>query len=132
MNVIPSSTGAAKAIGKIMPVLAGKLTGMSLRIPTPNISIVDLTVCLERGAKYSAIIEAMRAAAEGPMKGILAVTDEDVVSTDFVSDPHSSILDVKAGIALNDNFVKLVAWYDNEYGYSCRVLDMAQHIGNTR
>ena len=131
MNVIPSSTGAAKAIGRVIPSLAGKLTGMSLRIPTPDVSIVDLTACLEKGAKFTDIVAAMREAADGPMKGILAVTDEDLVSSDFVSDPHSSIFDVKASIALNDHFVKVVAWYDNEYGYSCRVLDLATHMGRT-
>lgn len=131
MNIIPSSTGAAKAIGRVIPSLAGKLTGMSLRIPTPDVSIVDLTACLAKGAKYSEIVAAMREAANGSMKGILAVTDEDVVSSDFVSDTHSSIFDVKAGIALNDNFVKVVSWYDNEYGYSCRVLDLARHMGRT-
>jgi len=131
MNVIPSSTGAAKAVGKVIPSLNGKLTGMSFRIPTANVSVVDLTVSLEKAAKYADIVAAIREASNGSMKGILGITDDAVVSSDFVSDKHSSIFDVKAGIALNDNFVKLVSWYDNEYGYSCRVLDLVGHIGKS-
>lgn len=131
MNVIPSSTGAAKAVGKVIPSLAGKLTGMSFRVPTANVSVVDLTVSLTKGAKYDQIKEAMRAAAEGELKGILGYTEDAVVSSDFVSDPRSSIFDANAGIALNDNFVKLVSWYDNECGYSNRVLDLIQHMDNT-
>ena len=131
MNVIPSSTGAAKAVGKVIPSLAGKLTGMSFRVPTANVSVVDLTVTLTKGAKYDHIKEAVRAASEGEMKGILGYTEDAVVSSDFVSDPRSSIFDANAGIALNDNFVKLVSWYDNECGYSNRVLDLIQHMDNT-
>lgn len=132
MNVIPSSTGAAKAVGKVIPSLNGKLTGMAFRVPTPNVSVVDLTVLLEKGAKYDQIKEAMRAASEGELKGILGYTEDDVVSSDFVTDSRSSIFDAKAGIALSDTFVKLVSWYDNEYGYSCRVLDLVEHMDNTR
>ncbi len=128
MNVIPSSTGAAKAVGKVIPELKGKLTGMAFRVPTPNVSVVDLTVVLNKGAKYADIAKAMKTASEGELKGILGYTDEDVVSSDFVSDPRSSIFDAKAGIALTDNFVKVVSWYDNEYGYSTRVLDLVQHM----
>jgi glyceraldehyde 3-phosphate dehydrogenase len=131
MNVIPSSTGAAKAVGKVIPSLNGKLTGMSFRVPTANVSVVDLTARLERGAKYSDIKAAIKAASEGEMKGILGYTDEAVVSSDFVSDPRSSIFDAEAGIALNDEFVKLVSWYDNECGYSTRVLDLITHMDNT-
>lgn len=132
MNVIPSSTGAAKAVGKVIPSLNGKLTGMAFRVPTPNVSVVDLTVVLERGAKYDAIKAAIRAASEGEMKGILGYTEDAVVSSDFVSDSRSSIFDANAGIALSENFVKLVSWYDNEAGYSARVLDLIQHMDNTR
>lgn len=131
MNVIPSSTGAAKAVGKVIPSLNGKLTGMSFRVPTANVSVVDLTARLERGAKYSDIKAAIRAASEGEMKGILGYTEDSVVSSDFVSDPRSSIFDAEAGIALNDEFVKLVSWYDNECGYSNRVLDLITHMDNT-
>jgi glyceraldehyde 3-phosphate dehydrogenase len=131
MNVIPSSTGAAKAVGKVIPSLNGKLTGMSFRVPTANVSVVDLTARLERGAKYSDIKAAIRAASEGEMKGILGYTEEAVVSSDFVSDPRSSIFDAEAGIALNDEFVKLVSWYDNECGYSNRVLDLITHMEHT-
>ena len=131
MNVIPSSTGAAKAVGKVIPSLNGKLTGMSFRVPTANVSVVDLTARLERGAKYSDIKAAIRAASEGEMKGILGYTEDAVVSSDFVSDPRSSIFDAEAGIALNDEFVKLVSWYDNECGYSNRVLDLITHMEHT-
>jgi len=130
MNVIPSSTGAAKAVGKVIPSLNGKLTGMAFRVPTPNVSVVDLTAVLERGAKYSAIKEAVKAASEGELKGILGYTEDSVVSSDFVSDQRSSIFDANAGIALNDNFIKVVSWYDNEAGYSTRVLDLIQHMDN--
>jgi glyceraldehyde 3-phosphate dehydrogenase len=130
-NIIPSSTGAAKAVGKVIPSLKGKLTGMAFRIPAPNVSVVDLTVVLEKGAKYDQIKEAIRAASEGPMKGILGYTEDAVVSTDFISDPRSSIFDADAGIALNDNFVKLVSWYDNECGYSNRCLDLIRHMAST-
>jgi glyceraldehyde 3-phosphate dehydrogenase len=128
MNVIPSSTGAAKAVGKVIPSLNGKLTGMAFRVPTPNVSVVDLTVILNKGAKYADIKAAVKAASEGEMKGILGYTTDAVVSSDFVSDTRSSIFDAEAGIALNDNFVKLVSWYDNECGYSNRVLDLVAHM----
>ena len=132
MNVIPSSTGAAKAVGKVIPSLNGKLTGMAFRVPTANVSVVDLTAVLEKGAKYDHIKAAMRAASEGELKGILGYTEDAVVSSDFVSDPRSSIFDANAGIALSDNFVKVVSWYDNECGYSNRVLDLIKHMDNTR
>lgn len=128
MNVIPSSTGAAKAVGKVIPALNGKLTGMAFRVPTANVSVVDLTVVLEKGAKYDTIKQAIKNASEGDMKGILGYTEDAVVSSDFVSDPRSSIFDAGAGIALTDNFVKLVSWYDNECGYSNRVLDLVRHM----
>lgn len=127
-NIIPSSTGAAKAVGKVIPSLNGKLTGMSFRVPTPNVSVVDLTCTLEKGANFEDIIKTIKEAANGPLKGILEVTDEDVVSTDMIGNNASSIFDVKASIALNDNFVKLVAWYDNEWGYSRRCLDLIDYI----
>jgi glyceraldehyde 3-phosphate dehydrogenase len=132
MNVIPSSTGAAKAVGKVIPSLNGKLTGMSFRVPTANVSVVDLTVVLEKGAKYADIKAAVKAASEGEMKGILGYTEDLVVSSDFVSDTRSSIFDANAGIALSDNFVKLVSWYDNECGYSNRVLDLIKHMDATK
>jgi glyceraldehyde 3-phosphate dehydrogenase len=127
-NIIPSSTGAAKAVGKVIPELNGKLTGMSFRVPTINVSVVDLTCRLEKGASYETVCAAIKAASEGPMKGILGYTSEDVVSSDFISDTHSSIFDEKAGIALTDDFIKLVSWYDNEAGYSTRVLDLIEHM----
>jgi len=123
-NIIPSSTGAAKAVGKVIPALNGKLTGMAFRVPTADVSVVDLTVRIEKGASYDEIKATIKAASEGPLKGILGYTDEDLVSTDFVGDHHSSIFDAKAGISLNPNFVKLVSWYDNEWGYSRRVVDL--------
>jgi len=123
-NIIPSSTGAAKAVGKVIPALNGKLTGMSFRVPTSDVSVVDLVVRLEKGATYDEIKAAIKEASQNELKGILDYTDEDVVSTDFVGDNHSSIFDAKAGISLNNNFVKLVAWYDNEWGYSKRVVDL--------
>lgn len=129
-NIIPSSTGAAKAVGKVIPSLAGKLTGMSIRVPTANVSVVDLTVSLEKGAKYDTIKQAIKAASEGELAGILGYTEDAVVSTDFIGCTLSSTFDASAGIALNDNFVKLVAWYDNEYGYSNRVLDLVRHINS--
>jgi len=127
-NIIPSSTGAAKAVGKVLPEVNGKLTGMAFRVPTPDVSVVDLTCRLEKGAKYDEIVAAVKEAAEGPMNGVLEWTDEEVVSTDFVTCKASSIFDVGAGIALNDNFVKLVTWYDNEWGYSNRLVDLAIYM----
>jgi glyceraldehyde 3-phosphate dehydrogenase len=127
-NIIPSSTGAAKAVGKVIPELNGKLTGMSFRVPTVDVSVVDLTCRLEKGASYETICAAIKAASEGPMKGILGYTNEDVVSSDFIGDSHSSIFDEKAGIALTNDFVKLVSWYDNEAGYSARVIDLISHM----
>jgi len=128
INIIPSSTGAAKAVGKVIPDLNGKLTGMAFRVPTINVSVVDLTARLKKGASYDEIKATVKAAAESPeWKGILKYTEDEVVSTDFISDPHSSIFDAKAGISLSKNFVKLVAWYDNEWGYSNRVIDLIQH-----
>lgn len=132
MNVIPSSTGAAKAVGKVIPSLNGKLTGMAFRVPTANVSVVDLTAVLTKGAKYADIKAAIRHASETDMKGILGYTEDMVVSSDFVSDPRSSIFDANAGIALTDNFVKLVSWYDNECGYSNRVLDLITHMDGTK
>ncbi|MCO6552907.1 MAG: glyceraldehyde-3-phosphate dehydrogenase [Gilliamella sp.] len=123
-NIIPSSTGAAKAVGKVIPELNGKLTGMAFRVPTPDVSVVDLTARLEKPAKYEDICKAIKAAAEGPMKGVLGYTEDDVVSTDFLGEVCTSVFDAKAGIQLSDNFVKLVSWYDNEVGYSNKVLDL--------
>ena len=127
-NIIPSSTGAAKAVGKVIPSLNGKLTGMSFRVPTLDVSVVDLTCRLEKGASYEEIVAAVKDACENELKGIMSWTDEALVSTDFIHDPHTSIFDVKAGIALNDNFVKLVSWYDNEWGYSNKVVDLIRHM----
>jgi len=127
-NIIPSSTGAAKAVGKVIPELNGKLTGMSMRVPTANVSVVDLTVRLEKGASYDTIKEAIKEAAAGSLSGILAYTEDDIVSSDLNGNTHSSIFDAQAGISLNDNFVKLVSWYDNEWGYSRRVLDLVSYI----
>jgi glyceraldehyde 3-phosphate dehydrogenase len=127
-NIIPSSTGAAKAVGKVLPELNGVLTGMAFRVPTCNVSVVDLTITTAKGASYKDICAKVKEAADGPLKGILAYTDEDVVSSDFIGDAHSSIFDAKAGIALDDNFVKLVSWYDNEWGYSNRVIDLIQKM----
>jgi glyceraldehyde 3-phosphate dehydrogenase len=128
VNIIPSSTGAAIAVGKVYPNVDGKLTGMSLRVPTPDVSVVDLTVRLDKGATYDQIKDAVKAAAEGPLSGILGYTEDAVVSSDFIGDSRSSIFDADAGIALTDNFVKLIAWYDNEWGYSCRVVDLLYHV----
>jgi glyceraldehyde 3-phosphate dehydrogenase len=127
-NIIPSSTGAAKAVGKVIPALNGKLTGMAFRVPTPDVSVVDLTANLETPTTYDAIKAAMRAASEGPMRGILGYTEDEVVSTDFLGDSCTSIFDASAGIALTDRFVKLVAWYDNEWGYSCKCIDLMRHM----
>ena len=129
-NIIPSSTGAAKAATKVIPELKGKLTGMSFRVPTANVSVVDLTCRLEKATTYDAIKTAVKKASENELKGILAYTEESVVSTDFIHDPHSSIFDAGAGIMLNENFVKLIAWYDNEWGYSCRILDLMTYMRN--
>jgi len=128
-NIIPSSTGAAKAVGKVIPALNGKLTGMAFRVPVPNVSVVDLTCRLEKGASYEDIKKVVKAASEsGPLKGILGYTEDQVVSSDFNTSNYSSIFDANAGLALNNNFVKLVSWYDNEYGYSNRVVDLIKYI----
>ena len=127
-NIIPSSTGAAKAVGKVIPSLNGKLTGMSMRVPTLDVSVVDLTVNLAKPAKYEEICAAMKAASEGELKGILGYTDEAVVSSDFLGDTRTSIFDADAGIALTDTFVKVVSWYDNEIGYSNKVLELIKHM----
>ncbi|MCU0357703.1 MAG: type I glyceraldehyde-3-phosphate dehydrogenase [Cyclobacteriaceae bacterium] len=127
-NIIPSSTGAAKAVSLVIPELKGKLTGMSFRVPVPNVSVVDLTVRLAKPASYEQIKAAMKAASEGELKGILGYTEEDVVSQDFIGDARTSIFDAKAGIALNDQFVKVVSWYDNEWGYSCKLIDLVQEL----
>mmetsp|Transcript_19795 Transcript_19795/g.33958 ORF Transcript_19795/g.33958 Transcript_19795/m.33958 type:complete len:338 (-) Transcript_19795:323-1336(-) len=127
-NIIPSSTGAAKAVGKVIPELNGKLTGMAFRVPTPDVSVVDLTVRLKTATTYEEIKKAIKEASEGPLKGILGYTEDSVVSTDFVHDPRSSIFDADAGIMLSPTFVKLVSWYDNEWGYSNRVVDLLAHM----
>lgn len=127
-NIIPSSTGAAKAVTKVIPELKGKLTGMSFRVPTLDVSVVDLTCRLEKATSYDEIKTAVKAAANGELKGILGYTEDAVVSSDFVGDSRTSIFDAEAGIMLNANFVKLIAWYDNEWGYSCKILDMIKHM----
>ena len=127
-NIIPSSTGAAKAVGKVIPSLNGKLTGMAMRVPTSNVSVVDLTCRTEKSVTYEDIKKAIKAASEGELKGILGYTEDDIVSSDLNGDDHSSIFDAKAGIALNDHFIKLVSWYDNEWGYSRRVVDLITYI----
>merc|ERR1712137_642883 len=127
-NIIPSATGAAKAVGKVIPSLNGKLTGMSMRLPTANVSVVDLTCRIEKGASYEDIKKTIRDASNGELKGILAYSEDELVSSDLNGNPASSIFDAKAGIALNDNFIKLVSWYDNEWGYSRRVLDLVSYI----
>ena len=129
-NIIPSSTGAAKAVGRVIPELNGKLTGMAFRVPTPDVSVVDLTVNLARPASYDQIKAAMKAAASGPMAGILGYTEDEVVSTDFLGESCTSVFDANAGIALTDTFVKLVAWYDNEWGYSCKCIDLMRHMAS--
>ncbi len=131
-NIIPSSTGAAKAVGKVIPELNGKLTGMSMRVPTLDVSVVDLTVNLKKPASYDEICAAVKKASEGELKGILGYTDEDVVSSDFIGCPLTSIFDAKAGIALTDTFVKLVSWYDNEWGYSNKVLSLIEHMDSVK
>jgi glyceraldehyde 3-phosphate dehydrogenase len=130
-NIIPSGTGAAKAVGKVIPSLNGVLTGMSFRVPTADVSVVDLTCRLGKPADYETICATIKAASDGPLTGILGYTDEDVVSSDFIGDSHSSIFDKKAGIALSDDFVKLVSWYDNEWGYSVRAVELIEHIHKT-
>lgn len=130
VNIIPSSTGAAKAVGKVIPSLNGKLTGMSFRVPTVDVSVVDLTVKLSKETSYEEIMKVLKKASENEMKGILGYTEDDVVSQDFVSDTRTSIIDAKAGIGLNSTFFKLVSWYDNEYGYSSKLIDLAIHIAN--
>lgn len=127
-NIIPSSTGAAKAVGKVIPSLAGKLTGMAFRVPTIDVSVVDLTVNIEKPASYDEICAAVKSASEGELKGLLGYTEDAVVSSDFLGDSHGSIFDAKAGIALTDTFIKLVAWYDNEWGYSCNVLKLTEYV----
>lgn len=131
-NIIPSSTGAAKAVALVIPELKGKLTGMSFRVPVPDVSVVDLTVRLEKPASYEQICGAMKKASQGELKGILGYTEDDVVSQDFLTDARTSIFDAKAGISLNDNFVKVVSWYDNEWGYSNKLVDLAQYACNLK
>ncbi|GLD96436.1 hypothetical protein PINS_up005119 [Pythium insidiosum] len=127
-NIIPASTGAAKAVGKVLPELNGKLTGMAFRVPTPDVSVVDLTCRLAKPASYEQIKAAIKKASENELKGILGYTEDEVVSNDFLHDKRSSIFDANAGISLNDNFVKLVSWYDNEWGYSNRLVDLVLHM----
>jgi glyceraldehyde 3-phosphate dehydrogenase len=129
-NIIPSSTGAAKAVGMVLPELKGKLTGMSFRVPVADVSVVDLTARLERPATYEQIKAAMKAASEGELKGVLAYTEDEVVSSDFIGDDHASIFDAKAGISLNDNFVKVVSWYDNEWGYSSALAKFVEYYAS--
>ncbi|RYY17797.1 MAG: type I glyceraldehyde-3-phosphate dehydrogenase [Chitinophagaceae bacterium] len=131
-NIIPSSTGAAKAVTKVIPELKGKLTGMSFRVPVADVSVVDLTVRLEKAATYEEIKKAMKTASEGELKGVLGYTEDDVVSSDFIGDDRASIFDANAGISLNDNFVKVVSWYDNEWGYSCALAKFVEYYGNLR
>jgi glyceraldehyde 3-phosphate dehydrogenase len=130
-NIIPSSTGAAKAVGKVIPALNGKLTGMAFRVPTPDVSVVDLTCRIEKSASYDEIKAAVKEASEGELKGILGYTEDAVVSNDFIGEERTSVFDADAGIALNDNFVKLITWYDNEWGYSNKVIDLIQYIAST-
>lgn len=130
-NIIPSTTGAAKAVSKVIPDLKGKLTGMSFRVPTLDVSVVDLTVKLEKETTYDEIISVIKKAEKGEMKGIIGTTDLPLVSSDFIGDPRTCIVDIKAGIMLNPSFVKLVAWYDNEYGYTCKLVDMLKLVGSS-
>jgi glyceraldehyde 3-phosphate dehydrogenase len=127
-NIIPSSTGAAKAVGVVLPALNGKLTGMAFRVPTSDVSVVDLTVELNKAATYAEVCAAMKAASEGEMKGVLGYTEDKVVSTDFRGNSCPSVFDAEAGIALDPTFVKVVSWYDNEYGYTCNMMRMVQHV----
>lgn len=129
-NIIPSTTGAAKAVGKVIPELNGKLTGMAFRVPTMDVSVVDLTVNLEKAASYDEICNAMKNASENELKGILGYTEEQVVSQDFVGEPRTSVFDAKAGIAMTDNFVKVVSWYDNEFGYSTKIVDLIEYAAS--
>lgn len=129
-NIIPSSTGAAKAVGKVIPELNGKLTGMAFRVPTPNVSVVDLTVRLDKGASYKEVCAAMKKASEGELKGVLGYTEEAVVSNDFLGELCTSFFDAGAGIGLNDHFVKVVSWYDNEMGYSAKVVELLLHMSS--
>ncbi|MEB3173385.1 MAG: type I glyceraldehyde-3-phosphate dehydrogenase [Cyanobacteriota bacterium] len=131
-NIIPSATGAAKAVGRVIPELNGKLTGMAFRVPTPDVSVVDLTVNLAKPASYDAIKAAVRTASEGDMAGILGYTEDEVVSTDFLGESCTSVFDARAGIALSDTFVKLVSWYDNEWGYSCKCIDLMRHMQSSQ
>jgi glyceraldehyde 3-phosphate dehydrogenase len=131
-NIIPSSTGAAKAVGKVIPSLNGKLTGMAFRVPTPNVSVVDLTVRLEKGASYETICAAMKEASEGELKGVLGYTEDAVVSNDFLGESCTSVFDAGAGIGLNDNFVKVVSWYDNEWGYSLKVVELIEYMDSVK
>ena len=132
LNMIPSSTGAAKAVGKVIPALNGKLTGMSMRVPTADVSCVDLTVKVAKETTYSEIMAVLKKASENELEGILGYTEDDVVSQDFISDPRTSIVDEKAGIGLNSTFFKIIAWYDNEYGYSCKLIDLSVHIAGLK
>ena len=132
LNIIPASTGAAKAVGKVIPELNGKLTGMAMRVPTADVSVVDLTVKVAKETTYEEIMSVLKKTSETSMKGILGYTEEDVVSTDFNSDPRTSIVDAKAGIGLNSTFFKIVSWYDNEYGYSSKLVDLSIHISNLK
>ena len=132
LNMIPSSTGAAKAVGKVIPALNGKLTGMSMRVPTADVSCVDLTVKVAKETTYSEIMAVLKKASENELEGILGYTEDDVVSQDFISDSRTSIVDEKAGIGLNSTFFKIIAWYDNEYGYSCKLIDLSVHIAGLK
>ena len=130
INIIPSTTGAAVAVTKVIPALKGKLTGMAFRVPTADVSVVDLTVRTKKSVSYDKLKEVMKNASENELKGVLGYTEEDVVSQDFIGESRTCVFDANAGIALNDNFFKLVAWYDNEYGYSTKLVDLATYIGN--
>ena len=129
-NIIPSSTGAAKAVAKVIPELKGKMTGMAFRVPTVNVSCVDLTVRLQKETDYKSIVEKYREVSEGEMKGIIGYTEDEVVSNDFMTSTYSSVFDAKAGIELNSKFYKLISWYDNEFGYATRLIDLANYISN--